>query len=439
MSADSAMRLGAAVLLLGLIACDTDLPDPDDPGAGQPLAAADTCGTPRRNAAATARQDAPDDCLDEDAGTIYSPTEPLGLAYPDFPRELPIPRTAYLTFDDGPSEWTNEFLDILKAHGVHATFFITAKQLKGEKGLRGSYIDGQGNLQTYQNLLKRIQDEGHVIGNHTVDHPDLLRLNDDQIEAELDQNEMEINQALIRAGARPVVLSLVRPPTGSPWFTGDTDTSTIIEDRRRVGQRISRHGVNVLWNVTSSDADDWAQDESYSRTLAHPPTESAPSFDVKVARIKNAVAAGPLAAKGSGILVLMHDTHSATLAALPSILDSLKAAGYSFATVEDLVKSVWGRGSIELTPGPHVYSHCMREREWGCLTSGAKNSQGEPLEVCGRMWGAYVALGGAARLGNPVDVPRMNGAGLWSQSFERGTVELHPENIAPCNSVFRGR
>jgi hypothetical protein len=134
------VRLRTVGLPLGLLAaaaCNTNLPAAVDAG-GLAVGIDDRCGALKSAPSMAPMQVAPtDDCDDADAGTEFSPATPLGLAYDDIGPELPA-KTAYLTFDDGPSEWTNEFLDVLKDRGVHATFFVTAKQLKGEVGLQGS-------------------------------------------------------------------------------------------------------------------------------------------------------------------------------------------------------------------------------------------------------------------------------------------------------------
>jgi peptidoglycan/xylan/chitin deacetylase (PgdA/CDA1 family) len=76
-----------------------------------------------------------------------------------------------LTFDDGPSEWTEPILDLLAAHQAHATFFVI-----------GSHVDGRAET------LRRITDEGHEVGNHTWSHPHLARDCDDaRVVAELER------------------------------------------------------------------------------------------------------------------------------------------------------------------------------------------------------------------------------------------------------------
>src|SRR6185436_4181403 len=115
---------------------------------------------------------------------------------------------------------TNTFLDILKDKGVHATFFVTAKQLKGEAGLDATYQDDRGQTVVFRDVLKRELDEGHQIANHTVNHVDLAHITNAQITSEIDENELLVNRALVRAGGKPELLTLFRPPYGSPWFTG---------------------------------------------------------------------------------------------------------------------------------------------------------------------------------------------------------------------------
>ncbi len=360
----------------------------------------------------------------------HTPLRPLGFGYQEGDNPVP-PRVAYLTFDDGPSEWTAQFLDILAEKGVKATFFVTAKQLKGELGLDGTFVDAAGATVIFRDLLKRIVDEGHQIGNHTVNHPDLARITRAQMTSEIEQNELLVNRALVRAGSLPHLLPLFRPPYGSPWYTG------LVEDTPpRASERISSHGLNIMWNITSTDAADWAVGESYSRTSTPVPTPDPPSFEVKVARIKDSVLASRQLLAGEGFIVLMHDTHSATRDALPDIIDGVAAAGYTFDTVEGYVRWRWGRPSTDLTPGPHLYDPCVDESHWGCEAFGAPLGTDPSLEVCGRMWLAYEALGREPELGLPVAAPVVNPeTNILSQTFERATVELHPENEAPCNVV----
>ncbi|HXX69510.1 MAG TPA: polysaccharide deacetylase family protein [Polyangiaceae bacterium] len=372
---------------------------------------------------------------DDGGAEEYSPVRPLGIGYPDGDNPLPA-HIAYLTFDDGPSDWTNDFLDILRSHGIQATFFVTAMQLKGPLGLDGTYVDEYGQTEIYRDLVKRELDEGHVVGNHTVNHPDLAGIDAQQIESELDENELLINVALLRAGSTPQVLSLFRPPFGSPWFQGQVVPADPASAQAVAAQRIVTHGLNVMWTIDSTDSLDWAQGESYSRTIMQTPTPGAPTFEAKEARIVQAVLGDSSVAQGAGIIVLMHDTHDTTLDVLPQLIEGLIGAGYSFDTIEHYAEWRWNRPSIDLTPGPGLYQACLADRDWGCASFGVTVGTDRSREVCGRMWTAYQALGGAAVLGAPTAAPIQSlTTGIVSQAFEHAVVELHPENPAPCNIV----
>lgn len=372
----------------------------------------------------------PVDCAASVNAEEHSPVRPLGIGYQRGENLLP-PRMAYLTFDDGPSEWTQAFLEVLAEKGVKATFFVTAKQLKGDAGLDGTYVDQAGNTIVFRDLLKRIVDDGHVLGNHTVNHPDLARITRAQVTSEIEENELLVNRALVRAGAAPQLLGLFRPPYGSPWYTGIAGETPPL-----ASERISSHGLNMMWTITSTDAADWAQGESYSRWVEPVRDPEPPTYEKKMARVRDSVLASDEIETGAGMIVLMHDTHSVTRDVLPGVIDGLVAAGYTFDTLEHYVEWRWGRPSIELTPGPSLYNPCVEERNWGCASFGAPAGTDRAAEVCGRMWLGYEALGGVDALGAPVGAQaRAPESGIVSQAFERASIELHPENQAPCNVI----
>jgi hypothetical protein len=206
----------------------------------------------------------------------------------------------------------------------------------------------------------------------------------------------------------------------------------------RASERISSHGLNMMWNISSTDAADWAIGESYSSTNTPVPTEGVPvpSYEEKVARIRNSVLASRQFAMGQGVIVLMHDTHNTTRDALADMIEGLQAAGYSFETMDHYVEWRWNRPAMDLTPGPSLYNPCIEERNWGCASFGVPVGTDRTREVCGRMWVGFEALGGEPALGQPTAAPVQNlDTGIWSQTFERAVLELHPENEAPCNVV----
>ena len=98
-----------------------------------------------------------------------------------------------LTFDDGPHPYyTEELLDGLKERGVHATFFVTGEHAK-----------------LHPDVLKRMQEEGHLIGNHTYSHIQLTSKNREKFKQEL----IDTNAVIQEITGEEV--EYVRPPYGS--------------------------------------------------------------------------------------------------------------------------------------------------------------------------------------------------------------------------------
>ena len=106
---------------------------------------------------------------------------------PTICRGAPGRKLISLTYDDGPSEWTEPILDHFAEHGGRATFFVL-----------GNAIDGDDRRET---LLRTVA-EGHEIGNHTFTHPgDLSTLDDAVIRREIDRAQAAIRET---AGVEPV-------------------------------------------------------------------------------------------------------------------------------------------------------------------------------------------------------------------------------------------
>ena len=91
-----------------------------------------------------------------------------------------------LTFDDGPSEWTEPILDDLAAHGGHATFFVVGEAITGEERAA---------------TIRRLAAEGHEIANHTFTHPDVTTLSEAALREELRRTTALIEET---AGVTPV-------------------------------------------------------------------------------------------------------------------------------------------------------------------------------------------------------------------------------------------
>jgi peptidoglycan/xylan/chitin deacetylase (PgdA/CDA1 family) len=290
---------------------------------------------------------------DDDAGSpVGSSLPPRGLGYPDDPEPLPE-HVAYLTFDDGPSEWTPAILEILQQESILATFFITSRQLKGPAGLHTRFTDAHGDRRSFQEVLATTLAQGHALGNLTADNLDLATLGSAEAACQFDANERAINVALSEQGVAPRPLTLLRPPFGSPWHSEHLLPDPGAE-QDRIGAVLAPRGVNVLWNIDSTDAREWAQDESFSSTAdpQPPPTDEAPRYHDKVARILTSVLEDPRIDRGEGAIIVLHDTHDTTRDALPALIAGLRAAGYEFGSVEDLVVSRWHATSSELYPRP---------------------------------------------------------------------------------------
>lgn len=171
-----------------------------------------------------------------------------------------------LTFDDGPGAYTEQVLDILKRYGVHATFYVIGRNVTGHPG-----------------TMQRIRDEGHRIGNHSYTHADLTRLSADGVRQELASTQAAIQAA---CGVTPTAF---RPPYGA-------NNQTVRSVAASMGMSVD------LWSV---DTRDWAQ----------------PGSNVITQRV--------LAGTGPGAVVLLHVLHAQTVNALPSIIQGIRAQGYT--------------------------------------------------------------------------------------------------------------
>lgn len=181
-----------------------------------------------------------------------------------------------LTFDDGPAPDTSQFLRELRHLKVHATFFMIGQQVKGHGA-----------------LLKKMLRDGHELANHSWNHANLGGGG-----AAATRQIVDTNRAIQRAsGFRPC---LMRPPYGS---TG----------RDLVGRVRAQKMTSVLWDV---DPQDWRR----------------PGVGTIVGTIRGQTRAGSI--------ILEHDgggPREQTLAALPQYVRTLKARGYKFVTVSELL------------------------------------------------------------------------------------------------------
>ncbi len=188
---------------------------------------------------------------------------------------VPGPYVA-VTFDDGPSATcTPQVLDIFKRHGAHATFFV----------------QGQ-NAKRNPSLLARAVAEGHEIGSHTWDHINMRASSHETIVSQLDRTAAAIEQA---TGSAPKVM---RPPYGS------------VNDEL-VGMVYNRYGTPaILWDV---DTNDW-------RKPGH-----------------EAIVRSAVGQAKPGSIILLHDIHPSTVAAVEDVVTGLQARGFKLVTVSQLI------------------------------------------------------------------------------------------------------
>jgi cellulose synthase/poly-beta-1,6-N-acetylglucosamine synthase-like glycosyltransferase/peptidoglycan/xylan/chitin deacetylase (PgdA/CDA1 family)/spore germination protein YaaH len=246
------------------------------------------------------------------------------LANVDFlrvPRPFTITRSGYkpgliaLTFDDGPDpRWTPQVLDILKAKHVPATFFIV-----GENAL------------TERDLLERMIAEGHEVGSHTYTHPNLATVGTTQTLFELNAT-----QRLFQAFTGRT-LKLFRAP-----FFGDAEPTTA-DEILPVWEAQNRGYLSVGLHV---DSEDWQR------------PGVANIVNNVVSRITTASTAcnGDSDSQCSRNVVLLHDSggdRSQTVAALPIIIDTLRARGYRFVPVSELAGLPPSQAMPPLSPSDH--------------------------------------------------------------------------------------
>lgn len=191
-----------------------------------------------------------------------------------------------LTFDDGPyPEVTAAILDALEQYGVKATFFVLGSRVKGQ-----------------EEMLKRMEELGCEIGNHTWSHADLTGLSAAQCISEIEKTNEEFKRVLGHGAA------VVRPPFGHY-------NSTV---RNLVPYPL------ILWTV---DTGDWQKQNP--RQLARSVVEQAKE----------------------GCVILMHDQQTSTAEAITDIIPLLVREGFRFVTISELIEAHDGQSAaVKLPP-----------------------------------------------------------------------------------------
>ena len=177
-----------------------------------------------------------------------------------------------ITFDDGPHRlYTPKLLDGLKERGIHATFFLVGE-----------------NIGNNEALVKRMAEEGHLIGNHTFSHVQLTKMKKEDACREVQQT----NERICAVTGAPVLY--IRPPYGS-WND---------ELQAEIPMTVT------LWTL---DSEDWKSQNTG-----------------KIVELVESEAK-------EGSIILLHDIFDTSVEAALRIVDDLTAQGYTFVTVDELL------------------------------------------------------------------------------------------------------
>ena len=228
-----------------------------------------------------------------------------------YPRTYTIEQYGYhsnevaLSFDDGPDpKWTPKILDILKQKNAKGVFMLIGAEAQQNIG-----------------LMKRIVREGHEIGNHTYTHPDISEISNRQLDLELKITERLFVSKL---GIQPLYF---RPPY-------DIDEEPDTDDQAAPVWRIQQAGYTIIGS--KMDTNDW--NENPRKT----PAEISQSILAQLETMK-------IKPQFRGSIILLHDgggDRSATVAALPVLIDALRAHGYTIVPVSQLL----GKTTAEVMP-----------------------------------------------------------------------------------------
>lgn len=219
------------------------------------------------------------------------------------------PKKVALSFDDGPDpRWTPRILDVLKKYNVKGTFLMIGEVAQDNVG-----------------LMQRVYREGHEIGNHTFTHPDISDLSDASLDLQLTLTERLFASKL---GVQPLYF---RPP-----YSIDQEPDT--NDQAAPIDRIQGLGYVIVGNKI--DTNDWDE---------HPRKTPQEITDSVFQQIKD-MEARPWA---RGSIILLHDgggDRSPTLAALPVLIQALRAKGYEIVPVSELLGKTRAQVMPQLTP-----------------------------------------------------------------------------------------
>lgn len=186
-------------------------------------------------------------------------------------------KVIYLTFDEGyENGYTSGILDVLKSNGVKAIFFITGPYLKDHQG-----------------LVRRMVEEGHGVGNHTVNHPSLPGLNEKEMEEEV----LSLDRAFKEKFGR--TMKALRPPKGEY-------SERSLATTQKLGY------VNMFWSFAY---DDWYRDKSRGADYA---------YEMVMRNLH------------PGAVLLLHAVSKDNAQAMDRIIKGAREKGYEFGNPENL-------------------------------------------------------------------------------------------------------
>lgn len=187
-------------------------------------------------------------------------------------REENESRKIALTFDDGPHPYyTEQLLDGLKERNVRATFFVTGE-----------------HAELYADIIERMSEEGHLIGNHTYSHMQLKKGHIDDFKKEL----VKTNEVI--SGITGEEVLFVRPPYGTWEKSLESELNMF----------------PVLWTI---DPLDWCSNDA------------------------DGIARKILSKAEENAIILMHDSYAPTVTAALYVVDELQKKGYEFVTVDEIL------------------------------------------------------------------------------------------------------
>ena len=201
--------------------------------------------------------------------------------------ELIVPKVAYFTFDDGPSDYTIPIMDVLEEHGISVLFFVIGKYLD-------EYSDGEA-------VVKEVIERNHDIGLHSISHRKSTLYRQENAAYQFTEEMKDLQQRIFHLTGYKS--NICRAPYSRTLYFTPAHY-----------EALQQAHINYLdWNV---DSRDW----------------SRISNEQIIENVKKGI---NVLEDDSVIVILFHETEE-TLEALPVIIDYLKSQSYTFGVYDDV-------------------------------------------------------------------------------------------------------